>query len=252
MSGEPVRFPHTTIFRTLASTWGVHIEIGGVVATEPPHDGALCLFADGVRLELGISLHADHVEPLVFGLRRAAEPVRKRLQRTEERRYVTFVIDKLVYPATDFQREGLEPAAMQWAMEAVGLEPFAVEVSFDRDRGRYSFAFDDARDRINRLGECDSSIDGVRFVAVEAVGRTWLCVMVDGEPTGFWSLDGAASVESAVGAIESSLADAVGAGTARWKGLLVHPDGWQRHVGWPDELALIRRTGALGKALGAK
>ncbi|MFJ3837638.1 hypothetical protein ACWGHM_11805 [Streptomyces sp. NPDC054904] len=145
--------PRTVLHRVRQGPWGVWIELtaSAAVGVAPPDRGERV--ADGVWLDTApVRTHppsdrrGKRLDTAEAGwLRHGAAVAAPAVAARHPGAHVLLTVDRVLFPETDFQPEGLAAAVLRWAEEEFALAPHPVDVTFDRDAGRYVYAWPPAR-----------------------------------------------------------------------------------------------------------
>lgn len=127
-------------YRVLKGAWGIRIWLtaeavrGAELVAQASHVVSNIWLSDQTG---GRGLSDDEIRMLAEGIRL----LEGELGESEHGPPIVIAIRDLRYAESDFQLEGLAAAMLGWTIDEFSLTPRDIEVSFDRDRNRYFFAW---------------------------------------------------------------------------------------------------------------
>ena len=113
-------FENTYRFVAFKSTWGISIEIEGVIEEAKPQKEGTTVISEAVFLaldNLSPGLLEHEIAHLVTGLKLLRDPLRQKLASSS----VTIRIKRVGFAETDFQPEGLVPAGALWLANTLNV-----------------------------------------------------------------------------------------------------------------------------------
>lgn len=112
-------------FRHLAHSWGIAVDLTAVVLEVDAPPATLRPIADELWLDPGAANVRD-VPHLLLGF----DLMSQRLDQRAQAGGAVIRLEKLEFPLTDFQPEGLTAAAVHWVAEEFDLDPHPFGIAF--------------------------------------------------------------------------------------------------------------------------
>ncbi|MGY5077233.1 hypothetical protein ACWIGX_09140 [Streptomyces nigrescens] len=138
----------TVVYRVKGPTWGIAIDLtaGSASAAAPPAGAERIsnrIWLDTTPVlehppadRSGLRLTQDEVGWLRHGLGLATEAIEAA---RPPGRHTVVTVHRVLFPAADFQVEGLAGAIVEWSSKEFGIPEVAVGLSFDRAANRFLF-----------------------------------------------------------------------------------------------------------------
>ncbi|MEU3923239.1 hypothetical protein [Streptomyces sp. NPDC029004] len=147
--GRLTRQMRTTSYRLRRAPWGIAIDLTAEASLtpEPPVIGELV--ADRVWLDLapvlnhppsdrsGLRITEDEAAWLRHGVALAAGSIAAQ----NPSLHTTVAVQRVLFPLTDYQPEGLAAAVLEWTEKEFSLTSYPVEAEFDQRANRYVYTW---------------------------------------------------------------------------------------------------------------